>query len=92
MKKVKNILLVIGAGLFLSSCAATMPAYVTDNGGDKVGRATAKYLFGSIPMNGGDHSIRRACEDGDITKVASVDIKIEGGFFMTKRTTIVMGE
>lgn len=92
MKKMKNILFIAVSAFMLSSCVAVMPAWVTDNCGDKVGQAEARYLFGSYPLGGGDYSIKAACEDGDINKVSTVDIRVQGGLFITTITTIVTGE
>mgnify|MGYP006084597599 FL=1 len=90
---IKNI--VVGISIVaLTSCSVSGPLFVTDNaGGDsaKTGEASYKVIFGFRPMNA-DASIATAAENGGITKVSTVDVKITGGLFKTTYTTVVTGE
>lgn len=94
----KNILNICVAALIvfsLNACSVTYgnPGFVTDNPvGDKEGRATVKILFNGLVLDGGDGSIKKAAEDGGITKISTVDYETKTGIFITRVTTIVTGE
>jgi hypothetical protein len=88
----KKYLIIIVTSLFMVSCGISGPLFVTDNPtGSKVGMAKSKFFFG-FPIDGGDLSIKKACENGGITKVSTVDITVENGFFMTWYIVVVTGE
>lgn len=88
----KKYLIILSLAAMFSSCAISGPLFITDNpAGTKTGTASAKFLFG-WPIDGGDLSIKKACADGDITKVSTVDIAVESGLFITTYKTIVTGE
>lgn len=92
MKKAILILNLALVGL-LSSCAVGVPVVATEGSvGSKVGESSYKTLFGLVISNQGDASIKKAAENGGITKVATVDRKIEAGFFTVTFKTIVTGE
>ncbi|MDA8886896.1 TRL-like family protein [Bacteroidia bacterium] len=92
MKKISKLFI---AGLFtlsLAACSVSEPVFVTDNGdGGKVGKATYRVIFGII-LDGGDGSIKTAAENGRITKISTVDQKVEPGMFVTRYVTVVTGE
>ena len=95
MKNLKNIIL--GAViLFMASCSFSGPvivpkALVTKNPvGDKVGIAETKVWLGLFPMDI-DVSIATAAKKGKITKIATVDSEVQGGFLSTTYRTIVTG-
>ncbi|PLX06440.1 MAG: protein trl (tRNA-associated locus protein) [Marinilabiliales bacterium] len=91
MKNIKYIL-VIATAIVLTSCSVSGPLLVTDNpSGPKRGEATYKVILGFPPING-DRSIKKAAENGGITKIATVDYRVYGGLFVKKHTTIVTGE
>jgi hypothetical protein len=48
-------------------------------------------IFGFI-LDGGDASIRSAAENGGITKISTVDQKVESSLFITTYSTVVTGE
>ena len=79
--------------LTLASCAVSAPLMVTDNTrGDKVGKSSYSTLLG-FPL--GLHletGVISAAKDGGITKVATVDQTVQGGFIKTTVTTVVTGE
>lgn len=93
----KNIIKIILAGsllLSLASCSVSGPLFVTDNAGgkaNKTGEASYKVILGFMPFNA-DASIETAAKNGNITKVATVDTKITGGFFVNTYSTVVTGE
>jgi hypothetical protein len=94
----KNIYKTIFAGaiaLTMASCSVSGPILVTDNPGGKsakTGEASYKIILGFIrPMNA-DISIKKAAENGKITKISTVDSKVKGGLFVTTYSTIVTGE
>ena len=78
--KVKNITKALFTGLFIMSitaCSVSGPLFVTDNqDGGKVGKSSYRVLFG-FALDGGDASIKKAAENGGITKISTVDQKIE---------------
>lgn len=96
MKILRNIVL-IGAVAMLSSCAVSGPAIspqalVTENPmGQKEGIAETRIWLG-IWIGNHDLSITKAAKNGNITKVATVDREIQGGFLNTTYRTIVTGE
>ena len=90
MKKIKSILAICAITL-LTSCSISGPLLVTDNKAlDKRGEASDTIWLGFPPLNG-DASIKTAAKNGGITKVATVDMKIYGGFFKSTVTTTVTG-
>ena len=92
MKKIKSII-VIAAAALLTSCSISSPLMVTDNEvGTKRGEASYNvWIFGIRPIHV-DASIRTAAKNGNITKVATVDKTVTGGFFKTTYSTVVTGE
>lgn len=92
MKK-SRLGLLAGLAFLFTSCATTVPVCATSNEvGSKVGEATGTYLFGVMPLGNIDVSIKKAAENGGITKISTVDQKTASGLFTTKITTIVTGE
>lgn len=87
-----SIGLFLAFALFLTSCSMSSPGMATRNPvGNKIGVASANYFL-SIPPFKADLSIKKAAENGGITKVATVDYKVEGKIFSTTYSTIVTGE
>jgi hypothetical protein len=93
--KGKNITKALFAGLFIMSitaCSVSGPLFVTDNpDGGKVGKSSYRVLFG-FALDGGDASIKKAAENGGITKISTVDQKIESGLIISRVVTVVTGE
>jgi hypothetical protein len=92
-KKSKIMALTLAIGLFLSSCALTLPVNATGYAvGSKVGTAKATGYLGILFFNG-DASIKTAAKNGGITRISSVDIKHTSilGLVVTYET-IVSGE
>jgi hypothetical protein len=93
--KGKNITKALFAGLFIMSitaCSVSGPLFVTDNpDGGKVGKSSYRVLFG-FALDGGDASIKKAAENGGITKISTVDQKIESGLLISRVVTVVTGE
>jgi len=86
--------LVLGGLLIMSftACSISGPLFITDNpDGGKVGKSSYRVILG-IALDGGDASIRSAAENGGITKISTVDQKIEAGLFVTRIVTVVTGE
>jgi len=91
MKKVKSIL-ALGIVTLLTSCAISGPIAITDNrANEKRGEASYTVWLGFIRPMEADISIRTAAKNGGITKVATVDSKIESKLFRATYTTIVTG-
>ena len=93
--KVKNITKALFTGLFImtiTACGVSGPLFVTDNqDGGKVGKSSYRVLFG-FALDGGDASIKKAAENGGITKISTVDQKIESGLIISRVVTVVTGE
>ena len=91
MKKLKYILSIGVTVAILASCSYSRPVLVTDNVSEKKGISELTVILGIFrPMNA-DLSIRKAAENGGITKVATVDYKVEAKFFKRTYKTIVTG-
>ena len=103
MKKLlTSILAAVALCFAATSCVTVTPGYgVLGTGAvtpgvsmKKKGEASARFLFGAIPMGNADYSVSKAAENGGIKKIATVDTKtvvFDGIIFVTK-TTIVTGE
>lgn len=88
-----TIAIAAAAVMLFASCSSVTPICATGNAlGSKVGESTGKLLFGYLPMNGFDTSIQTAAKNGGITKISTVDQKVEMGFLFNTVTTIVTGE
>jgi PBP1b-binding outer membrane lipoprotein LpoB len=100
MKKIVLGALVL-AVLLLAGCSSlTVPYGVTDNPvGSKTGEVTESYLFGQILPNGiisgipmgGDFTLSGAAANGGITKISTVEVRVDANPFILKRTLIVTG-
>lgn len=94
MKKVlRNIVLAGAATAMLASCSLTLPVAATSNPvGSKVGTATASGFFGML-FFGADASIQSAAKNGNISKISTVDLKMNNVLnILTSYETIVTGE
>jgi hypothetical protein len=91
MKKIVFGVLAL-AVLLLAGCSSlTVPYAVTDNPvGNKVGEVSESFLFGRIPL-GGEYTLSAAAANGGVTKIATVEERIERTPFILKRTLIVTG-
>ncbi|HOZ86973.1 MAG TPA: TRL domain-containing protein [Bacteroidia bacterium] len=88
----KNIILIASSALILASCSVAGPRMVSNHKiGSKRGEASRKIVFG-ITFGHTDLSLQTAAKNGGITKIATVDWKIKGGFFSRTVSTIVTGE
>lgn len=93
MKKIKYIFAAGVTALLVASCSLSKPVLVTDNpAGEKKGVAEFSVVLGIFrPMNA-DISIKKAAENGDITKVSTVDLRVESKLFKTTYQTVVTGK
>ena len=103
MKIFKTILPFALLAVILSSCASTMPYAVTNNAiGSKKGVSKTGMIWsastlalgnlsGGIVFNS-DFGVIDAVKKGNITTVATVDVKTTNFFVFTKREIIVTGE
>lgn len=91
MKKLLTVL--FASAILFASCSTIVPVCATGNAvGSKVGESTGTYLFGYLPLGDIDVSIKKAAENGGISKISTVDQKTTISVFTTKVTTIVTGE
>jgi hypothetical protein len=88
------------AVLLLAGCSSiTLPYAATDNPvGSKTGEVTESYLFAGsyggytwgIPL-GGEFTLSGAAANGGITKISTVEVRVDANPFILKRTLIVTG-
>lgn len=93
LKKIKFFAACLFATAMFSSCAVTLPVNATSNSvGSKVGTSVATGYLTCIFLDQ-DASIKKAAENGGITKISTVDLKQTSilGLLVTYET-IVTGE
>ncbi len=94
----KKILASLTVGLVLASCATISPVTATNNTVNaKEGTVETVCVFGIGGISSGivlnkDYSVATAAKNGGITKIGSVDLKVQNFVFFTKNTLIVTGE
>jgi hypothetical protein len=93
MKKIILALAAAAVVMAFSSCLhLTQPVAVTTNPvGNKIGEASASFLFGSLPLKG-DNSYQAAAKNGGVQYIATVEERIDSNPFITVVTTIVTGQ
>lgn len=91
MKLLKQIIPVMAIALLMASCSASRPILITDNASEKEGVAEFDVILGIFRPKDADISIATAAKNGGITRVATVDFKIESKIFKTTYKTIVTG-
>ena len=91
--KISIVLMASAIALLCTSCAITRPLAISSNPiGNKVGMASSQSFLGGLLFDG-DASIQAAAKQGNITRVATVDVKTINVFYIfIKHTTIVTGE
>ena len=96
MKKITSIafaLMLISISLLTTSCSTVRPFCATGNTlGSKVGTAQVDYLFGVIPLSKNDVGIKKAMENGKITKVSVIDVKYKWWVIGVTAKTVVYGD
>ena len=97
MQKFVKLAALLLTALVICSCTTIAPSYgvgiSTDARSEKRGEASCTFLFGLIPLGGGDISVVTAAENGGIKRVATLDTKTTNVLFIvTKKTTIVTGD
>lgn len=94
MKKALVVLALVFAFVLVGCMTTVTPFAVTSNElGSKVGEASAKFLFGYLPLSFNmDLGIQKAAQNGGITKISTVDVKAKQGFLVTTISTVVTGE
>jgi hypothetical protein len=100
MKNIK-ILLLIGAAFFVTSCTVTRPFAVTNNEiGDAVGTSKTTLIFGTsfgpnlewaLYSTNKNFGLIEAAKNGNIDKIATVDVKTSNYGFITQVKIIVTG-
>lgn len=95
MKKTALVLFVVLAALLFASCSTMMPvAGATGTVGKKTGEASQSFVFG-YPLKG-EGGIAQAAKNGGISKVGTVDVRIDWPaspiipYFVV--TTVITGE
>lgn len=91
MKNILKISAIICVLITMASCSVSGPLLVTDNVSEKKGEASYSVLLGIFRPKAADISIKKAAENGGITKVATVDYKVTSKMFRTTYTTVVTG-
>lgn len=92
MKKLVLVLFALIALLFVG-CTTVVPLTATSNPlGSKVGEATGTYVLG-IPMSFDiDLGVQKAAQNGGISQISTVDVKVKNMVVMSVITTVVTGE
>lgn len=92
MKTLTKIIAALVITVTMASCSISAPYLVTDNAGPKKGEASYSVILGIFRPMDADVSIKTAAKNGGITKVASVDWRVESKLFKTTYITVVTGE
>ena len=102
----KKILSILGIGAIMASCSLTTPVTATNNTiGSKVGTSESTCLF-AVPVSAigpnatlssgivlnSKYGIVDAAKNGGISKISTVDLKVQNFYLFTKQTIIVTGE
>ncbi|UTY22858.1 TRL-like family protein [Treponema denticola] len=95
MKKIALVLFVVLAAILIASCSTVMPvAGATGSVGKKTGEASQAFVF-MLPLKG-EGGVAQAAKNGGITKVGTVDVRVNWPaspiipYFVV--TTVVTGE
>lgn len=92
MKTLRNLLMIVVVAAVATACSFTYPVNATSNPvGNKVGTSSGKVILGIFYKNV-DTSIKSAAKNGKISKISTVDFKVENKIFVHKYTCIVTGE
>lgn len=92
MKKIYKSIIFVSAIFALMSCSATYPGIATSNPiGSKTGVAERKIYLG-LAFGHTDLGVATAAKNGNITKIATVDVCVRGGLFSTTYKVVVTGE
>ena len=91
MKNILKISVIFCVLITMASCSISGPVLITDNSNEKRGEASYSVVLGIFRPKEADISIKKAAENGDITKVSSVDFKVTSKVFKTTYTTVVTG-
>ena len=91
MKKIKLLLTMAVFGATIASCSYSRPILITDNPTDKKGTAEFDVILGFFRPMKTDISIKKAAENGGITKVSTVDYTIYSKVFKATYKTTVTG-
>lgn len=78
--------------VLITSCTAFKPGIINENSSEKVGEASYTVVLGIFRPMHADISIRKAAENGGITKISTVDFVVEYNPFSKTYKTIVTGE
>lgn len=94
----KKLLLSGIAAATLASCSMTSPVTATNNPiGSKEGKSETTCIFYGGGLSSGivlnkSYGIAEAAKKGKITKIATVDLKVQNFLIFSKNTLIVTGE
>jgi len=92
MKKINKIILSCLSITILTSCSVSGPLMVTNNtNAGKRGEASRKIFLG-ITLGHTDLGAITAAKKGKVSKISTVDYKVQGGLFTKTYSVIVTGE
>lgn len=91
MKNIFKTAIIAICLLVVTSCSISGPILVTDNVNEKSGEASFTVILGIFRPKNVDISIKKAAANGDITRIATVDLRIKSKIFKTTYTTVVTG-
>lgn len=93
MKKLLVLASTIAIALALTACSTVAPVCATSNAvGAKVGESSTSMVLGILFPFKQDGGIQAAAANGDISKISTVDMKVDWNPIFTKYTTVVTGE
>ncbi|OJF75905.1 MAG: hypothetical protein BKP49_10185 [Treponema sp. CETP13] len=95
-RKEKKLVVLAGTlviALALTACSTVAPVCATSNPvGSKVGEASTKTILNILIPFKQDSGIQAAAANGGISKISTVDTRIDWNVISTTITTVVTGE
>lgn len=108
MKALKKLSILGAGALLVASCSTTRPLAITDNSiGEKVGKSKVTCIGSMSPAAGTagagtiissgiclnkNYGVKDAADNGKITTIGAIDIKVTHFFLWTNYELIVAGE
>jgi hypothetical protein len=91
----KKLLFVVGLVLLASvlvGCFTTPVAATSNPVGSKTGSASCMYVLNIFPLGDWDTGIYKAAKNGGISRISTVDSKLQFFYVVSIVTTVVTGE
>ena len=91
-KRYLFLLALVLASVLLAGCFTTPVAATSNPVGSKTGSASCLYLFSVIPLGDWDTGVYKAAKNGGISRISTVDSKLQFFYVLSIVTTVVTGE